>query len=118
MVELTLQLESPYVTTGELSKTGVKRGDTVIYKLKIDGDPTAPDMEAKIQTAVYGPADPMTDFKTPILRLNGEEIDIRNNRFHFPSGGNFDLEVEITILKTAKWFGELRIRADAMPADW
>lgn len=118
MVELTLQLESPFVTSGELCKTGVKKGDTVIYKLQLDGDPTAPDMKAKIITAVYGPADPMTDFKSPILRLNGEEIDLRNNNFDFPSGGNFDLEVEITILKTAKWFEELRIRADAWPADW
>lgn len=118
MVELIARLKSPFNTTGTLEVTGVERGQLVHFALQIDGDPTAPEMPAKIVTSVGGEADPMTDFKTPVLKLNGEVIDIRSNQFVFPAGGHFTLNVYIQITSTAKWFKTLRIRADCMPADW
>lgn len=118
MVELTIKLESPYKTTGTLEVTGVKRGQLVHFPLQIDGDPTAPGMAAKIVTSVGGEADPKTDFKTPVLKLNGEVLDIRNHEFVFPPGGHFQLDVYVQITPTAKWFKTLRIRADCVPADW
>ena len=114
MVELIVQMESPYTVTGEMMKKA-KKGETVEFNLKIDGDPTAPEMAAKISFTVYGPADPMTDYSDPVWVLDGEQIDARTHTFPFPSGGSMNLDVFITIRPKAKWLKELRTRVDVLP---
>ena len=115
MVELTIEMESPFKVTGETKKTGIEKGETVEFNLTIQGDPTAPEMEAEIMFIVYGPADPMTDFSDPVWKLDGVKIDARKHKFLFPSGGSMTLDIFITILPNANWLKELRIRVDVFP---
>lgn len=125
MVELMLRLESPFRYEGETVKVGVKRGETVHFKGQLIGDPTAPDMEATIVLSVgyadfndgFPAPDPMTDFKRPVMRLDHEAIDLKED-FTFPRGATFDLDVYIEITKGAKWFNSLKIGVDPQPIAW
>jgi len=97
MVEMKALL--PYPVTGETTKRAVP-GQVVVWDFNVTSHAEAEERDAELMLmvpAVDGWPDPMKDYKDPKVFLDDLPFDYRHGKFKFPSGGSFDIRVEIEL---------------------